>query len=553
MKKGRHFLSCAKQHLFSGIVVVSNFIKQKTKNMYKSTLIVLTCLIGSALYGQKLTWLPSQSSIGKNANTFIGGWDSQAIMIHEGQSLHVLDKETLKIKKTHSLKGFSEEKGGGYLGILKTENGWTGIGSQCRLMQKKDTDCYNQYSLLGQGGFAEPVNWLTYPRKLEDPSTAYVSGSNLQVSANGKYLLLWSGTKLRVYDASFNEAYSKDVPDIYTIRGGHVSMRASNRVIDDDGNFYMAGVMINEKLKGSDPEKYHPFFLKYDRANDQFSHHSIDVKDGMTLYPEGKKDFVLAKSSSSLEGRNDAQVVFDGKNGLITVAGIYGDSKGGGVFSVQYDFRNDKIIPLQSYPIPADLSDKISAGSFKGKEIKGTVALQDVLAKENGDVMVLLELDNTKIQTGMLMESGTDYSLGSTMDAECLDILYFNIGKNNSITYYGNIPKHQEVGGMEQLSFIPACVGNDVYVVYNSLAKKDDHELVSVKISPDGTTEKKTLAKLDKKKDSILPNKLSWGIGFGFEWTRKLYGDTKPVQISGNEVLVRAIKDKGSSLMKVTF
>ncbi|HFA51047.1 MAG TPA: hypothetical protein ENJ95_18705 [Bacteroidetes bacterium] len=513
--------------------------------MYKTTFLIIACLFGISLYGQKLTWMPEQPAFKKSTEFYIVKWDGDELLVNASKSLHVLDKQDLKAKQSIVRKDLTTQKGERFMGVLKTENGWAALTSTCRMMQKKNSDCKIRYAMLGKDGFGAAKDWLVFQRKKATSVT--LTGSNIEVSANGKYLMTWSYGKFTVYDASFEEVYAKEAPDIFTIDGQHVFMRVSKRAIDDDGNIYMAGIMMNEKMKRSDPKKYHPFFLRYDRAGDQFSQHIIDIETGVVLYPAGKTNYALVKSGASLEGRDDAIVAFDAANGRCAVAGLYGDKKGGGVFSVQYDFKNDEVVSLQKHPFPSDLSQRISKDSYKGKDIKGSVLLQDVLPKANGDVMVLLELDNSSVPA----------QLGATprgSKIQCLDIIYLNIGPDNGLKYYGNIPKRQEEGEMEELSFVPVCVGNDVHVIYNSLTKKSGHYLVDATINETGLVEQKNLMGMKKGATTIFPNKLSWSIAFAFEGVvDRIHGYRKPVQVSENAVLVRAMKDRKNTLLKISY
>ena len=514
--------------------------------MNKFVTLLLLVVYSASSFGQEVSWLPEQAAFKKGTEFYIAQWDEDELLVNDFKSLYVLDRKSMKVKNSYDRKDLFAEKGERYSGVLKTADGWVALGSSCRAMQKKGSDCAFQYARLENGSFGGAKNWMTFPRK--GASATLISGVKLEVSDNGKYILRWADGKFIVYNASFEEIYTKEAPDIFTINGKPVYMRTAKRFIDDEGNIYMAGVLMNEKMKRSDPGKYHPFFVRYDRANDRFHHHIVEVKKGTVLFPTGKPDYVLAKNKDSMEGRDAAFVVLDAANSRLTVAGIYGSPNGGGVFSVQYDFANDKVVPLQAHAFPADLYKQVSTDSYKGKEIKGSVILQNVFAKKNGDVMVLLELDRSVIQPQF------DPNTPSNSKFDCLDILYFNIGGDNGLEYYGNIPKKQEDAKlMEEVSFVAACVENDVHVVYNTLSKKSAHELMDVKITEDGKLEKKALIGLGKN-TTILPNKLSVFMAFAFEhYVDKVQGYRKPIQVSGNEVWVRAMRDKKNSLLKITF
>ncbi len=522
-------------------------LNTQTKDMYKSTFLFIACLFGITLYGQKLTWLPEQSAFKKNAQFYITKWDKDELMVY-AKGFHILDKQTLKVKQSINPKDIANQKGENYIVLLKTENGWAALTTTCRVMQKRDRDCKIKYTMLGENGFRTTKDWQVFPRK--GAGSAVLTGINIEVSENGKYLMTWSYDKFTVYNASFEEVYVKGTPDIFTIDGQDVSLWVSKKIVDDDGNIYITGLLVNEKLERTDPKKYHPFFVRYDRESDRFSRHVIDIKAGMVLYPAGKANYALAKRGPSLQGRHDVIVAFDPANGRGIIAGLYGDPKGGGVFCVQYDFKNDKVIPLQKYPFPSDLSQRISTDSYKGKEIKGSVLLQDVLPKENGDVMLLLELDNSRIT----VHRGLTEPDHPIHRIHCFDIIYLNIGQDNGFKYYGNIPKRQEYGSMEEISFVPVCVGNNVHLIYNSLTKKSGNHLVDAKINENGLVEQKKLMKMKSPNNTILPNKLGWLDNFFFEGTLdRKQGFRKPVQVSENAVLVRAIKNNRSTLLKISY
>lgn len=532
--------------------------------MNKFVFLFLACVVAlSSISAQQLTWLPEVPGAKKDAGYSIGATANDETFVNLGDKVLILDQATLKPKQSIAIKELTDKGLNG--GIFKTENGWVATGIKCN-GRKKDSDCKLVWAALGGNGFGPTKELMDF--KMKDYESA---GSFKVASPNGKYLLLSGKEKFALYDASFTKIVEKDFPDIFKLGTQKTTQRKSQLALDDEGNMFGASLLMKDQGKSAEASSYGVLFYKYDRQADQFSHQLVELPYSMVLYSESRDNYILSKKETNLEGRDDVQIAYDVARQRFVVAGIYADGTGGGVFAIQYDCKGGQAVPLQKHPFPADLTEKIAISSFNEKKIKGSVIMQDLLIKANGDMVLLLELDNSKINTGYNTLGIGNVAIGlnngtrPSSDIEVLDVIYFNLGLENELKFYGNIPKRQigkeireEMIMMpwEELSFVAVTAGNDFHVIYNTLSKAEGRELLDVKIDAQGQISRKNLMTLGKD-NAITPNKLEWNISvsaFDFEWiSHPSLGVLKPLQVADSIVMVRAIKNKKNTLLKISY
>lgn len=472
----------------------------------------------------------------------------------------ILDKKTLLPTRTLSRKELSKDKMGS--DFFKTERGWACVGSSCKRM-KKGEDCYLTFNELGESGFAAPRNMVAYPPREEASYEVLLPYFAVRTSPNGKYVLQYSRDTFRVSDASFNEVYKKREPDFFKINGKDADRKNFKWYVDDDGNILASCVLVNGSKSESDLTRYKVFFLKYDRQKDEFLHQEAELKDEVSSKVEGKNKAAIARREYSLEGRGDLRTIYDIKTQKLITAGVYEDEAGGHVFSVQYDCRNNQIVPLQKHLFPSDLIEKISISSFNGKKVRGSVIFQDLLLKSNGDIMMLLELDNSNVSSGykpLFGDDGIEIKVQNpTFDIGVMDVMYFNLGPDNNLKFYGNLPKKQVNSELEkellldELSFAATAIGNDVHVVYNTLSKAEGRELMDVKIDENGQISRKNLLTLNKG-SAVMPTRLNFGGLYDYEFiTDSSIGVRTPIRVSDNAIMLRARNGKKNTLLMIDY
>ncbi|MBK8562374.1 MAG: hypothetical protein IPN76_03270 [Saprospiraceae bacterium] len=510
-----------------------------------------------SMHAQRLTWMPTDQKLKKLMPLTYVGTEGGYIVAHSDGNLLFLDAEKMTVKRTIDTGPLSVNKGDRYLGVIKTERGWVALVQSFRML-KKDSDYELKTALLTDKGFDAPQPWLHIPRE-DLRENAYVAFS-FEVSENGKYILVPMNDKATgkpkriVYGADFKELYSAEIPETLNHKGKKLDLVSEKEFVDNDGNFYLTGI-LEEKQKGLDD--HYPFVYKYDRASGKGIENIFEVKGG-TIAGEGLKNYVMAKKTSALAGKYPGEVIFQLNNqaGLMLVAGLYGNETGGGVFLAKLDTKNTQVSPIKEYTFPDALIKKIEKESYEGKEIKGSVHIQDILVKENKELICLLEIDRSKSGARMATSGhgiNQTQSMSSTLDIETKDVVYMNFGLNGDLTFFGNISKSQsKVADIDELSFAAACVKNDIHIVFLEGEKKEK-TLFNFTIGEDGKLSKKELTTF-LKGTMVLPSKIQYPAATGYDWIYDQFGGLKyPVQISPNELLVRAKKDDKPTMVKITY
>ena len=510
------------------------------KSKYLTTLFSFLFAFGALLplHGQQLTWMPPQPGIKKFDQLFFLGSNEKEVLAKTYDDLFVLDATTMKVKKTLSLKDISQEKGERYADMLKLENGWVAVVSSFRPL-KKDSDYEVKTARLTETGFEAPQPWLTIARdKIRDNMHA---AYHFEGSENGKYILAphydkASGTAKRiVYDANFKEVYSKPIPGQLKVGGSSVDLVPNKEFVDNDGNFYLVGVLEDKSKKHQ-----FPFIYKYDRVTDKAVEHIVAFEGGV-IAPTGFANDALSQfQDGDFFGQEIAYLLHE-PSGRLIVAGVFGNPNGGGFFTLELGTKSNLSLPLKKYSFPADLKAKISKESYKGKEVKGNLLLQDLLVKANGDLMCVMEIEHGGSGMSNQGVSKSDFAK---------PILYFNIGADREISYYGNIHRVREdavesIG--DQLSFIAMANGNEVNIAFNEL-KKEGRSFINYRIDEKGVVEKKDIGRFDKD-TKTQPSKAN-RLWLETEW---MNGISHPIQISGNAVLTKAIKDGTPTLLKISY
>ena len=234
----------------------------------------------------------------------------------------------------------------------------------------------------------------------------------------------------------------------------------------------------------------------------------------------------------------------------IFYAGVYRDTENNeaGVFLGRYDLANNSFSKWTEVPFSEKMLTKIKTNK-KGKvksKTKGDIVIKELLVKDNNDVILLFELENT--QTDLVNFGNPNQEESIQIDLDSRDILYFNFNPQTEFTYSGVIKKHQKNGIADQASFVATSIVNTTHILFNSL-EGSSSRLMQFSINEDGSeVSEKEVFNPDRK--LITPKKITLpSIHFGRSFMAT--GTSNLLMKEKGELLIEGMDDKRSTLVKI--
>jgi hypothetical protein len=515
--------------------------------MYRKILLFAIALSTSHfLPGQKLTWMPkggeaqekfASPRLGAGYVRYLSVWDDKGIIAHDLNWLYVIDRQSLAVKSKFKREDALAKKEE-YVGHLRTKDGLGALvvspeGSG------KELEFKIKFVPIGGAGFGTPKELFSVPKGRFGNILQIADHITVSEDLERVLVLVPDGEELelRVYDGSFQQLYSKAVPMVFAAGGKRHSIMGFRAFVDGKGNACLSGLVEEQGSKEEGWQRYSPFFLGYNREKDKVAHHVFEVGGGGAaggkayLWSDKQKLELSPRTGKGLDNEclvNLGQKLRFGHNpatGVHIIGGLFDSPDGGGFFTVQYDPVEDLVLPLKRHKIPAGIKREIEQKSFEGKEAKGWLFLQDILPKEDGSFVVLLEVDESVYR--QLSTSSPTISW-----LKCHDIIYQNIDRDNSATFSGSIHKKQEARNEKNGSFAASCDGSTVHIVFNTYDGKSENDLAWYAIDANGRATEKgrlpiglRLRPVPYKLDPESPS------------NRRKLGTTQPVQVGKNEIL----------------
>ncbi|MEZ4956839.1 MAG: hypothetical protein R2825_24995 [Saprospiraceae bacterium] len=520
-------------------------------------LFLLCCLIGNSLFGQQLTWMPREGDLQekfykeKIFKRSITSWDENEMFVHDPSDLFVMDVVTMTVKAAFPHNEIEKVKKGKYIDdILTTQR------RGALVLSKTDAGYELTLVPISAGGLGEPITWHTFDgglsKELDDlPDYIFVSD-------NKEYVLLAvpaaEQIEMWVFDASLKEVYRKTVPGSFDVNGRAFNAFEMDGHISDDGNVRLSVLLEDRKSSSRDWDKVCLAFLDYEHKQDDLKEVLVDLSQVVDddkkafIWPSDKK-FLLGNYVSfnapygTIEGEELYEYGYDDKTETAIFAGLYKSADGGGVFTVQYDHKNDRQQPIRKHDIAEKTKEDMLKVHFKGKTPKRlNLRISDILSKANGDFLVLTDLVYEFKESGYL----TYYSW---------DIVYQNINPENELSWEGNISRKFRSKTMGSGSFAAISKDSDVYLFFNQLERGAHPDLLGNVLKSDGAKMKLSLSNHDENAILVpvmpdqVPVQLVPLVAAG-KMVKGL-GTSRPVKLADDALLVFCVNSLKADLLLI--
>ncbi len=346
-----------------------------------------------------------------------------------------------------------------------------------------------------------------------------------------------------VYNNKLDLVYEWKIPYLQETKGININLIFGNLSVTNNGDIIYA----IDQIAAAD--RLQMYVFRYHHQTKDFSNVAASRTNRKAFIKDkNAKDFFgkpenAPKVSSSLYKATDDQILY---------AGIYYDvnDQEKGIFIGGFNFNNNTLFSFREIPFPEAVLTKIKTdkkGTLRS-ELNGSLRIEDILVKANGDKMVLLEMTNTVIKTIVKTKQSGAIEEGVGVDLNSGDILYLNFSPKNELTFSGVVKKNQQRGLVEAASFVATTVDNTTHILFNSLEKKSS-KILQYTISEDGSTVEE-LEIESNPNQYLTPKKLDTG----FSAIRRNVMNIGPAYLLLKEqqaILVEAMDGQKSTLVKI--
>lgn len=515
-----------------------------------SLFLILGLILSINLSAQEVTWMPKNKLAKKDEFTGLAifGINNGNLAIANDKNIGILDANTLELKELN-------KKSPSSYSIINLDGKWISFTDDApKLKMAKRLCIYYKFFQDKSAKEKELICIDMYKEKKEKKllrQEALKNGvlklNDFIPSQNNQWVVLPIINYLDktidhyVFNTKLELIYEKKIPYLQKIKNKEVNLNHATFVVTNEGDLRYGG--YHEE---SQDYNFVPFTLEYKRKTDEISNFIFSGTTNRVFNPSIKKK---ASVFSFGPVRRHGSIIQKIAGDEFIYAGTYKDSDGKnekGIFFGRFNFRTNTFNDFQEIPFSQKMLTDIP--TKKNGKLKGNISLKDMLVKADKDIMLLFELNNTKIglkTSPTTFQSGlsgqTTFETRWEVDIDNRDILYYNFNSQNELTYSGNIKKHQKKGKGSD-SFLATTIDNKTYILFNSLSSRES-ELMKYTINQDGSISEKEVLRSAKK--YISPTNQPY-IGFD------LGNNGLPhLIINKNEILINALDGKRATLVKV--